>query len=105
MDQRQLCCKTAGACSTKGHKMKVSLSTKTICVFKHTCNGHAWLKPNLGVSLLLDGITVGDLLELIFALLRQKVSIRNQYPGQQPKSLHEFGKSAGGWEAVRALLF
>jgi hypothetical protein len=58
-DQRQFCCKTAGTCSTKVHKAKVSLSTKTI-YGKHTRSGHARLEPSLGVSLLPDDVTARD---------------------------------------------
>jgi hypothetical protein len=61
LEQRRCCCKTAGVCSTKGQKAKLSLSTKTPYV-KHTWNGHARLEPNLPVSLLQDDVTVPELM-------------------------------------------
>jgi hypothetical protein len=61
LEQRRFCCKPAGACSTKGHKAKVSLSTKTLYV-KHTQNGHACLEPSLSVSLMPEEVTVAELM-------------------------------------------
>jgi hypothetical protein len=60
-EQKRFCCKAASACSTKGHKSKVSLSTKTLYV-KHTRNGHARLDPNLQVSLIPEDETVAGLM-------------------------------------------
>jgi hypothetical protein len=60
-DQRRFCCKAAGACSTKGHKTKLNLSTKTLYV-KHSRAGQARIAPQLLVALLPDDVTVAELL-------------------------------------------
>jgi hypothetical protein len=60
-DQRRFCCKAAGACSRKGHKTKVNLSTKTLNV-KYSITGQARISPKLSVDLLPDNVTVAELL-------------------------------------------
>jgi hypothetical protein len=60
-DHRRFCCKAAGACSTKGHKTKLNLSTKTLYV-KHSRTGQARISPKLSVDLLPNDVTVAELL-------------------------------------------
>jgi hypothetical protein len=61
LEQRRFCCKTAGACSTKGHRAKVSIFTNALYM-KHTRMGHALLDLSLPVSLLPDDMTVAGVM-------------------------------------------
>jgi hypothetical protein len=102
-DQRLFCCKTAGACSTKGHKTKVSLSTKTIYV-RHTGNGHAQLEPSLGASLLPDDVTIGDLLEqenLLEGWVAYFESLQAKRVGATAPSTSLSNTALSPWEEVK----
>jgi hypothetical protein len=100
MDQRQLCCKTDGACSTKGHKTRVSLSTKTIYI-EHNHNCHAHLEPSLGVSLLPDdGLTVSNLLKQEIHLVAYLESLQAEKVGATAWSTPLSTTALSPWEEV-----